>query len=123
MVAMAIFGRMTSRLARRSRFLAERLWLIAALELAWVARRHWRRLEPGERRRLLRLARKSRGRPARLTEGERLEAARLLEKVDYAGFGGTVAGTLLPFRPLARLVEFALGRVGGGGRPDRAPTT
>jgi hypothetical protein len=110
MLPIAMIGRMSTRLARRSRFLAERLWLVAALELAWIARRHWRRLEPDERRRLIELARNSKGRPSKLDAGERREAAELLEKLDYAQFGGTVAGTLLPFRPLSRLVEFALGR-------------
>jgi hypothetical protein len=107
---MGMIGRMASRFARRSRFLARRLWLVAGLEIAWIARRHWRRLEPDERRRLLELIRKSRGRPAKLTERERREAAELLEKVDYAELGGTVAGTLLPFRPFARLVQYGLGR-------------
>ncbi|MFL5907201.1 MAG: hypothetical protein ACJ75Z_06345 [Solirubrobacterales bacterium] len=111
---------MVSRFARRSRFLAQRLWLVAGLEVAWLARRHWRRLEPEERRRLLELARRSRGRPSRLSERERREAAELLEKVDYAEFGGNVAGTLLPFRPFARLVEYVLGRPMRSRRRDAA---
>lgn len=115
---MAIIGRIGTRLARRSRFLAERLWLIAGLELAWVARRHWRQLEPTERRRLLALVRKSRGRPSRLSERERREALGLLDKIDYPGFGGTVAGTLLPFRPFARVVEWTLGRPARARRRD-----
>jgi hypothetical protein len=105
-----MLGRLGTRLARRSRFLARRLWLIAGLQIALMARRHWRRLDSEERSRLLKLARKSLGRPSRLTAAERDEAADLLEKLDYAEFGGNVAGTLLPFRPFARLVEFGLGR-------------
>ena len=111
---MALIGRIGNRLARRSRFLARRLWLVAGLEIAWIARRHWRQLDRVERRRLLALARKSRGRPSRLSDAERREAARLLDKLEYPAFGGAVAGTLLPFRPFAHLVEWALGR------PDRA---
>lgn len=107
---MGMIGRFTSRWARRTSFLAKRLWLVAALEIAWIARGHWRRLEPDERRRLIELARRSKGRPSRLSPAERREAAELLEKLDYAGLGGNVAGTLLPFRPLARLVESGLGR-------------
>jgi hypothetical protein len=110
MVAMALIGRMASRLAGRTRFLARRLWLVAALEIGWIARRHWHRLDPEERRRLKELARKSKGRPSRLSASERREAAELLEKIDYAELGGNVAATLLPFRPFARVVEFALGR-------------
>jgi hypothetical protein len=97
-------------MARRSRWLAERLWLIAGLEAAWIANRHWRRLDPDERARLRELAVKSKGRPSKLTAPERGEARELLEKLDYAELGGNVTGLFLPFRPLARVVEFALNR-------------
>jgi hypothetical protein len=100
------------RLGRRSRWLAERLWLIAAAEVAWIANRHWRRLDREERRRLRQLLLKSRGRPSRLTASERRDADALLRKLDYAELGGSVAAVLLPFRPLGRLVESALGRAG-----------
>jgi len=92
---MGVIGRFASRWARRTRFLAQRLWLVAALEVAWIARRHWRRLDPDERRRLLALVRKSKARPSRLNERERREAAELLEKLDYAELGGNVAGTIV----------------------------
>ena len=105
------------RAAARSRWLAERLWFIAAIQLAWLANRHWRRLEPEERRRLRELIRKSRGRPSRLSTKERAEAEELLQKLDFAEFGGDVTTTLLPFRPLGRLVEFALGRAHVEERP------
>lgn len=98
------------RLGRRSRWLAERLWLIAAAEVAWIANSHWRRLDADERHRLRQLLLKSRGRPSKLTTSERREADELLRKLDYAELGGNVAAVLLPFRPLGRLVEFALGR-------------
>jgi hypothetical protein len=103
-------GRTAGRFARRSRWLAERLWLVAAAEVALITRRHWRRLEPHERRRLLTLLRKSRLRPSRLSRTERREVTELLDKLNYAELGGNVAGTLLPFRPFGRLVEFVLGR-------------
>jgi hypothetical protein len=108
---MRLIGGITKRMARRSRWLAERLWLIAGLEAAWVANRHWRRLEPDERSRLRQLAVKSKGRPSNLSARERDEARMLLEKVDYAELGGNVSAIFLPFRPLARVVEFALNRV------------
>jgi hypothetical protein len=107
---MRFLGRIGLRIARRSRWLARRLWLVAAFEIALITRSHWRRLEPEERRRLSELLRKSRGRPSRLSAREREEAAELLEKLDYAELGGNVAATLLPFRPFGRIVEFALGR-------------
>jgi hypothetical protein len=105
------------RAAARSRWLTERLWFIAAIQVAWLANRHWRRLEPAERRRLRELIRKSRGRPSKLSAREREEAGELLQKLDYAEFGGNVATTLLPFRPVGRLVEFALGRAHVQERP------
>ena len=107
---MRFLGGFGVRLARRSRWLARRLWLVAALEVALITRRHWRRLDGGERRRLTELARKSRGKPSNLSRRERDEAAELLEKLDYAELGGSVAATFLPFRPFGRMVEFALGR-------------
>jgi len=107
-----LIGSIGVRFARRSRWLARRLWLVAAVEIALITRSHWRRLEPEERRRLSQLLRKSRGRSSRLSRRERREAAELLEKLDYAELGGTMAATLLPFRPFGRLVEFALGRPG-----------
>jgi hypothetical protein len=98
------------RAAARSRWLAERLWFVAAVQVAWLANRHWRRLDREERRRLRALIRKSRGRPSRLSTKEREEAEELLQKLDYAELGGSVTTTLLPFKPLGRVVEFALGR-------------
>jgi hypothetical protein len=109
---MRFLGRFGVRFARRSRWLAQRLWIVAALEIALITRSHWRRLDAEERRRLTELARKSRGRPSKLSDRERREAAELLEKLDYAEFGGNVAETVLPFRPLGRLVEFVLDRPG-----------
>jgi len=109
---MRLIGRISARFARRSRWLAERLWLIAAAEVAWIANRHWRRLDRDERSRLRSLILKSRGRPSRLSASERREANELLRKLDYAEMGGSVAAVMLPFRPLARLVEAGLGRVG-----------
>jgi len=98
------------RAANRSRWLAQRLWLVAAAQVALIANRHWRRLEPVERRRLRELIVKSKGRPSKLTVRERREAEGLLQKLDYAELGGNVATTLLPFRPLGRLVEWVLRR-------------
>jgi hypothetical protein len=105
------------RAAARSRWLAERLWFVMAIEVAWLANRHWRRLDSDERRRLRELIRKSRGRPSKLSARERREAEELLQKLDYAEFGGSVATAVLPFRPVGRLVEFALGRAHARERP------
>src|SRR3954463_15420728 len=109
---MGLIGAAGRRFARRSRWLAERLWVIAAIEIGWLANSHWRRLDPDERRRARELLVKSRGRPSRLTPKERREAERILQKLDYPGFGGRAAGILVPFRPAGRAVEFALKRMG-----------
>jgi hypothetical protein len=114
---MGAIGGITRRIARRSRWLAERLWLVALAQVGWTSWRHWRRLEPDERRRLVELARKSRGRPSRnLSERERDEAAALLDKLGHAEFAGSIARTLLPFRPLGRIVEAGVRRATGAGR-------
>src|SRR3954452_15283432 len=108
---MGLIGGMTRRVARRSRWLAERLWFIAVAEVAWSSWGHWRRLEPDERDRIVYLARKSRGRPSRhLTVRERDEAGELLDKLGHIELAGSVARTFLPFRPLSSSAEWYLKR-------------
>jgi hypothetical protein len=108
---MGLIGAMTTRVARRSRWLAERLWFIAVAEVAWTSWGHWRRLEPEERDRLVYLARKSKGRPSKhLTEAERREAEELLDKLGHIEMAGSMARTLLPFRPLSSSAEWYLQR-------------
>ena len=102
----------------RSRWLARRLWLIAAAEVALATRRHWKRLEPGEQDRLVALARKSRGRRSRLSASERRETGELLDKLGYVELIGGVAAIVLPFRPLSRLLTRAVTRRRTTRRPD-----
>jgi hypothetical protein len=117
---MGLIGAAGRRFARRSRWLAERLWVIAAIEIGWLANRHWRHLDGDERRRARELLVKSRGMPSRLSARERREAEQILEKLDYPGFGGRAAGILVPFWPASRAVEFALKRFGpSNGRASR----
>ena len=121
---MGLIGASARRFSRRSRWLAERLWVIAAIEIGWLANSHWRRLDRDERHRARELLLKSRGMPSRLSPRERREAEAILEKLDYPGFGGRAAGILLPFRFAERAVEFALKRIGpSNGRPDERRTT
>jgi hypothetical protein len=117
---MGLVGRIGSRFARRSRWLAQRLWIVAAAEVALASRRHWRRLEPAERGRLIELVRKSKGRRGRLSDRERRELGDLLEKLGHAELAGSVVGTLLPFRPLGRIVEFGVGRISRRRGPEAA---
>src|SRR3954463_15701917 len=99
---MGLIGGMGRRVVRRSRWLAERLWFIAVAEVAWTSWGHWRRLEPVERDRLVYLARKSKGRPGKnLSSSERREAGDLLDKLGHIELAGSVARTVLPFRPLS----------------------
>src|SRR3954454_19249995 len=108
---MGLIGGIGRRAMRRSRWLAERLWFIAVAEVAWTSWGHWRRLEPDERDRLLHLARRSKGRPGRnLSAAERREAEDLLDKLGHIEFAGSVARTLLPFRPLSSSAEWYLRR-------------
>jgi hypothetical protein len=105
----------------RSRWLAQRLWVIAAADAALVARRHWKRLEPNERDRLVKLARKSGGRPSKnLSASERREADELLQKLGHVEFAGSIAAIVLPFRPLSRLVTRIVERRQRRGEPRPA---
>jgi hypothetical protein len=113
-----VSGRLGRRLAMRSRWLARRLWLIAAAEVALTTRRHWKRLDPDEQDRLVALARKSRGRRSRLSASERRETGELLDKLGYVELIGGVAAIVLPFRPLSRLLTRAVTRRRATGRPD-----
>ena len=80
-----------------------------AADVLLTTRRHWKRLDPGERDRLVKLARKSRGRPNKnLSARERREAAELLDKLGHVELAGSVAGIVLPFRPLSRLATSIL---------------
>jgi hypothetical protein len=76
--------------------------LIAAAQVVMLARRHWLRLDPHERRRLFTLVRIASGRRGRLTPGERLELARLIAKADPKLFAGLVVKQFSPV-PLPRL--------------------
>jgi len=108
---MGLIGGLSRRIATRSRWLAERLWFIAVAEVAWTSWSHWRRLEPEERDRLVHLARKSRGRPSKhLTAAERREAEELLDKLGHIELAGSIARTVLPFRPLSSTTEWYLQR-------------
>src|SRR3954467_5113385 len=119
--AMGLIGGMTRRVARRSRWLAERLWLIAVAEVAWTSWGHWRRLGPPRGGRPVHPPRKSKGRPSRnLPERESREAEELLDKLGHIELAGSVARTMLPFRPLSRSAEWYLQRRHRKGQRRRA---
>jgi hypothetical protein len=86
--------------------------LLAAGQIVLLARRHWHRLEPHERRRLIALVREGRGWGRNLSPGDRAELARLIAKADPRQFAGLVAERFSPV-PLPRWL------VGGPATPPR----
>jgi hypothetical protein len=70
--------------------------LLSAAEVAVLARDHYRRLNPAERRRLVQLIRVGRGRRDRLTARERDELERLLAKLEPRRLLGDAADRLSP---------------------------
>jgi hypothetical protein len=79
--------------------------LLAAAEVVMIAREHVEKLEPDERRRVLELIRKGRGRPGHLSPGERDELQELVAKAEPRLFVGLVADELSPVRLPKRLVR------------------
>lgn len=79
--------------------------LLAAARVVMLARAHWHKLEPNERRRLVTLVRIAGGRWGRLTPGERLELARLVAKADPRLFAGLVAQRFSPVPLPGRVVR------------------
>jgi hypothetical protein len=78
--------------------------LLAAARIVMLARQHWHKLEPIERRRLLTLVRVAGGRRGKLTPGERLELAALVAKADPRLFAGLVAQRFSPVPLPGRVV-------------------
>jgi hypothetical protein len=74
-----------SQIVARGRRLPWQAILALALRVAQEGRRRWERLSRREQQELLRIVRKSRGRPANITPGERAELRRLVSKA--ARFG------------------------------------
>jgi hypothetical protein len=70
--------------------------LLAIGEIALLARDHVSKLDPGERRRLLTLVRKGKGRTRGLSVDERDELQRLVAKAEPRLFVGTAADKLSP---------------------------
>jgi hypothetical protein len=79
--------------------------LMVAGKIVLLAREHWHRLEPAERRRLIRLVRQGHGRPRNLSDGDRAELARLIRKADPWLFASLVARRFSPVPLPSRLVR------------------
>src|SRR5947209_13820194 len=81
------------------------LKILAIGEVALLARNHYARLEPAERRRLIELMRAGHGRPRNLSQSEREELTGLVAKTEPRLFAGLVADRLSPVRLPRRLVR------------------
>jgi hypothetical protein len=80
------------------------LKLLAIGEIVLLARTHLTKLTAAERRRLVALVRKGRGRPSKLTVAERDELSQLVAKAEPRVFAGQVADQLSPVPLPKRLV-------------------
>ena len=80
------------------------LKLLAAAEVAVLARDHVQRLTPAERRRLLQLVRLGRGRRRNLTATEREQLAVLVAKVEPRLLAGEAVNAISPVPLPRRLV-------------------
>jgi len=72
--------------------------LIGAAEIVMLARKHFLRLAPDERRRFVQLIVRARALPSRLTAAERAELATLVLKADPRAFASTALRRLSPIR-------------------------
>lgn len=70
--------------------------LVMAVEVAMLARAHYERLTPAERRRIVLLVRETGGRPSRFTPSRRRELAGLIAKAEPRLFLTTAAQRLSP---------------------------
>jgi hypothetical protein len=70
--------------------------LLSLAEVAVLARDHYQRLTPAERKRLVALVRTGRGRADRLTEREREELVGILAKLEPRRLVGDTVGRLSP---------------------------
>jgi hypothetical protein len=68
--------------------------ILVALDAAMVMREHWGRLEARDRRELLRILKKSQGRPSNLTSRDRSELIRIVRALDPV----TAGRKLMPFK-------------------------
>jgi hypothetical protein len=75
--------------------------VLTLAQVAMLARQHWRKLEPAERRRLMALIRRAGARRGHLSAGDRAELNRLVAKADPRMFAGLVAQRFSPV-PLPR---------------------
>jgi hypothetical protein len=79
--------------------------LLTAAEILMLARKHWIRLEPDERRRLMALVARGHGRRRNLSPVDQAEMARLVAKADPRLFMGLLAQRFSPVPLPGRVVR------------------
>ena len=87
--------------------------LLLAAEVAVLAKRHLTKLDGAERRRLLELVVRARGRRGTLSEAERDELSSLVATLEPRAFAGSAAEKLSPLPVPERLLY------GSDGRPKK----
>ena len=73
-------------------------WVLVFAEAALATKKHWDRLEPGTRRRVAELVRKSKGRPSNLTPAEKQELRGLVRQLHLVRLGRDLAVVASPLR-------------------------
>ena len=76
--------------------------LVVLGELLLLAREHLAKLEPDERQRIVQLVRHGRGRPRNLSERDRRELARLVEKAEPREFAASAMKRVVGIGPRGR---------------------
>jgi hypothetical protein len=75
------------------------MWALLVAEALGTTRRHFAGIDPRARRRVVELARKSKGRPSNLTRHERAELRRLVGEMDLWRLSKDLAAVASPVGP------------------------
>jgi hypothetical protein len=88
---------------RTARRMVPLMWALAVAEALAATRRHFAGVDPRVRRRVVELARKSKGRPSNLTSHEKQELRRLVAQMDLWTLSKELAAVASPVgRPSRR---------------------
>lgn len=85
-------GHFAGGTAARGRWLSRGLLLLTLAEVAVLLKEHLDRLSPKERQRLVEIVKDSKGRPKNVSDREREEIKRMIEKIGPAELARGVAG-------------------------------
>jgi hypothetical protein len=86
---------MNRKAARRALPIA---WVLIAAEAALATKKHWDRLPPGTRQRVVGLVAKSKGRPSNLSAAEKKELRSLVRQLHLVRLGRDLAVVASPLR-------------------------